>query len=80
MVITAQQRNSKGLPAPDENSRMPGFVALSCTAGNQQHPTPAAPAETGASRIPDAVSFRSGQYHYLVESDRFMGIFTSYSQ
>ncbi len=80
MVITAQQRNSKGLPEPDENSRMPGLVAFSCTTGNQQHPTPAAPAKTGASRIPGAVSFTSGQYHYTVESDSFMRIFYSFPE
>lgn len=80
MVITALQRNSKDFPAPDENSRMPGFVAFSCTAGNQQHPAPAAPATTGTARITSAVSFNSGQYHYPVESDRFMWIFTSYLQ
>jgi len=80
MVITAQQRNSKGFPAPDENSRVPGFVAFSCTAGNQQHPTPAAPATTGATRIPGAVSFHSGHDHYPVKSDRFMWIFTIYTQ
>ncbi|MBE0639410.1 MAG: hypothetical protein IH598_12905 [Bacteroidales bacterium] len=55
MVITAQQRSSNHLPAPDEDSRMPGFVALSCAAGNQHHPTPAAPAKTGATWIDRAV-------------------------
>jgi hypothetical protein len=80
MVITAQQRNSKALPSPDENTRMPGFVALSCTPVNQQHPTAAAHAKTCASRIPGAVSFPSGQCHYPVKNDRFMRMFTSYSQ
>ncbi len=80
MVITAQQRTSKGLPALVENSRMPGFVALSCTAGNQQHPTTAAPAKTGATRIPRAVSLPSGQYHYLVKSEKVMRIFCPFPE
>ncbi len=80
MVFTAQQRNCKDIPAPDENSRMTGFVALACTAGNQQHPTTAAPAKTGATRIPGAVSLPSGQDHYPVESDRFMRIFYSFPE
>ncbi len=49
-------------------------------AGNQQHPTTAAPATTGATRIPSAVSFRSGQDHDPVESDRFMRIFCSFPE
>jgi hypothetical protein len=80
MVITAQQRSSKCLPATDENSRMPGFVALSCAASNQQHPTPAAPAKTGATRIPGAVSFSSGHDNYPVKSDRFMRIFCPFPE
>jgi len=65
MVIMAQQRNGKGFPATDENSRIPGFAAMSCADGNHQHPTPAASAKTGATRIPGAVSLPSGQYHSL---------------
>ncbi len=85
MVFTAQQHNSKDIPVPVETSRMTGFGALSCAAVNQQLPTPAAPAKTGATRIPSAVNFSFGQYHSLVQlqtlkSDKFMWIFTSYLQ
>lgn len=50
------------------------------TAGNQQHPTPAAPAKTGATRIPGAVNLPSGQHHKPVKSDRFMWIFCTFPE
>jgi hypothetical protein len=80
MAITAQQRNSNALPAPEENGRVPGFVALSCTAGNQQHHSPATTAKTSTTLILGAVSLPSGQDHYPVESDRFMGIICSFPE
>ncbi len=65
MVIMAQQSYRKGLPEPVENSRMSGFVALLCTAGNQKHATQDAPAKTDATRIASTLSFHSVLHYSL---------------
>lgn len=82
MVFAEQQRTSKGISDPAENSMMMGFDAVSRSVVTQKHPTQAAPATKCSTRIPGAVSFDVGQSHFFVqsqalESDSFIMIFTS---
>jgi hypothetical protein len=73
MVFMEQQRMSKFLPTVFENIRMTGIDALSRSTGNHHHLTPVAAATTDATRMPGAVSYHSGQYHYPAKESGFCG-------
>jgi hypothetical protein len=83
MVCPEHKRYSKSISKPVETSRIKGIGAVSRSADHQKHPTPAAPATSGAIRIPGAVRFPSGQHHSLVQPETlkrrdFVLLFTSY--